>query len=103
MKITELQNRMIAISGVLKGIKLFKNGVTSTNIENQIKGDLLSYYDDLDDVIVNIEIEEYKDNRTFYECAIISIEMLVIFDKTFDTSNVIQIKKYLEKTFIEEI
>ncbi|MBP0904856.1 hypothetical protein ACFSKN_04685 [Mariniflexile gromovii] len=103
MKITELQNRMIAISGTLKGVKLFKNDVTSNNIENQIIGDLTSYYDDLDDVIVNIEIEDYKDKRTFYDCAMIQIEMLIIFDKGFDTSNIIQIKKYLEKTFVEEI
>ena len=99
MKVQQLTNNLVSFSANLKGVKWFNNNLSGSDIEEEIKADIASYFTFIKKVNISIELEEYQDERSLSPCSIFKLEMLLILNDKVDFDDVLIIEKLLNEKF----
>ena len=100
IKTTQLTNQLLSISSKIKGVKLFDYDFTSIDLKEIIKTDIMSYFDNIKRINIDIRMEEIKDARILYPACLLEIEMLLSFDLNIEEGDVEIITKYLQHNFL---
>ncbi|WP_339875229.1 hypothetical protein [Olleya marilimosa] len=98
----KLRPGLYEVSGNLVGIKLFNSNFTSDELESQINEDL-KLLPSIVKVDLSVDLEDYQDKRTYSDCVIMNIEMLIQFNKKDNQETLELIKNYLQKIYISPV
>lgn len=102
INIEVLNRSSVALSAILKGVKWGKIKASSSDIEEQIYGDITSYFTSINKVNIAVEIEDYEDIRTLSTCSLYEIEMYISFDGAINYDDLNIIENYLILNFVKE-
>ena len=102
IQVKNLRPALFEVSGILKGVKLFKDELTAENLQKQIKEDL-GNFQRITKVNISVNLENYEDARSYYDCVLMNIQMLIQFNQKDNNEALQLIKKYLETTYVSPI
>lgn len=103
MKIKELQKNMWTISARIIGDS--SSEITSKEINEIIKDDILSTFTNVDYINLDVDLETVEDKRTTKFCYIFKIEMLLKFKTSNDdnTDIIHLVGDYITKNFLKKL
>jgi hypothetical protein len=78
---TKLTNKLVGFSAKIKGISYINKGFQSNDVGDEIKPVIMANFNDVLKLNIGCDFEEYEDLRTLKKCAILNIEMLIVFRK----------------------
>lgn len=98
----EIRPLMYDVNGTLKGVLLYNNEkMNAEMLKEQIIEDLQNF-DLISKIKASVNVEVYNESRTYYDCGLIEIHLLIKLTKN-DKTILDLIKKYLESAYVSPI